>query len=127
MGVFGRSDARVLKEGIDGTAVICECRSHEERYSSPGEGPASALSAFGIGHIVYYLTLEVSVPGRAPYEMNGKFRVPAKAQKLSPLPFHTKPIGRGLIVPVKVDRENAEKVVIDWEQFDPKNRQTAYG
>lgn len=126
MGVFGRSDARILKEGIDAAAVICECRSHEERYSNPGDGPASSLSGLGIGHIVYYLTLEVTVPGSAPYEVDGKFRVPAKAQKLSALPFHTKPIGRGLIVPVKVDRENSEKVVIDWDRFDPKNRQTAY-
>jgi hypothetical protein len=85
------------------------------------------LSPFGVGHVVYYLTLEVSVPGRAPYEADGKFRVPASAEKLSPVPFHTKKIGRGLIVPVKVDQADADKVVIDWERFDPKNRQTAYG
>jgi hypothetical protein len=127
VGLFGRTDKRILSEGIDGTAVICECRSHEERYLNPGQGLASSFSEFGIGHIVYYLTLEVSIPGRAPYEVDGKFRVPARAQKLSPLPFHSKSIGRGLIVPVKVDREQSDKVVIDWEQFDPRNRQTAYG
>lgn len=62
--------------------------------------------------------LEVRIPDRDPYEVEGKFEVPRKAENTGLLPGAIgKPLGPGLELPVTVDAADSKLVEIDWERY----------
>lgn len=79
---------KVLKEGIPGQATIV------------------AIGALDRNSTTFNLpmTLQVYVEGRTPYEVEGQWWVKAKDAS-----------GLSGTIPVKVDREDPQKVAIDWE------------
>lgn len=72
----------------------------------------NSFNALGVGTIPHRLTLEVSVPGEAPFEVHGEFRVPAKATGRS---GYTLP--PGLQVPVTVTDPDIHTIELDWDAF----------
>ncbi len=79
---------KVLKNGMPGRATIVE-------MSMPESGASSQNIA---------MTLQVHCEGITPYEVEGQWMVSRKD-----------PIGFGLELPVKVDKEDHNKVAIDWD------------
>lgn len=79
---------RLLAEGIAADAVII------------GMG----TPARGAQHYNLDLDLEVLVPGRAPYRVANSYLIPASV-----------PIGPGVRLPVRVDRNDQSKIAIDWQ------------
>ena len=51
-------------------------------------------------------TLEIRVPGSAPYELQGLFRIPVEL---------IGSVGVGTVVPVRVHPSKPNRVAIDWE------------
>ncbi len=70
------------------------------------------LNALGIGSIPHHLTLEVTIPGHAPFEVTREFKVPAKATGRS---GHTLP--PGLQLPVIVNDAATQDIDVDWKGF----------
>jgi hypothetical protein len=82
---------KILKKGTPGTATIVA-------MSMPEAGASTQNIA---------MTLQVRVEGMNPYEVEDQWMVNRK---------HT--IGFGVELPVKVDRDNPQKVAIDWDAAD---------
>lgn len=78
---------RVLKTGIAGKARVASFRMPR-----------------GIANENIPMTLEVYVEGRAPYLVEGQWWLNRKDR-----------IGSGLELPVRVDRDDPDKVAIDWK------------
>src|SRR5688500_19152281 len=69
-----------------------------------------------MGTHAYWLTLEVRIPGREPYEVSGQFDVPKKAENISF--FDTaNALKPGIELPVRVDANDGAKVAVDWDRF----------
>ena len=79
---------RILKNGRTGKAVIT-------RFSSPERGTAKQNLSF---------TLEVHVEGSSPYIVKDQWMVSSRDT-----------IGFGVVLPVKVDHGNPQRVAIDWK------------
>lgn len=79
---------KILKKGIPGTGTIVA-------MSMPHGGATTQNIA---------MTLQIQVEGMAPYEVEDQWMVNRN---------HT--LGFGLALPVKVDRDNPQKVAIDWD------------
>ena len=129
MGLFGNRRNRrrlgALSDGLEGIAVIRASETVGEMQSRDGStGPLD----FGLniaGTRAYWLTLEVRVPGREPYEMTGRFDVPRKAENVSFLSTANK-LQPGLELPVRVGADNPESVAVDWDRFlDAPGRRAA--
>ena len=69
-----------------------------------------------IGTRAYWFTLEVRVPGREPYEVNGRFDVPRKAENVGPF-NRGNALKPGVELPVRVDPADPTVVAIDWDRF----------
>src|SRR5262249_27408765 len=81
-------EKRILAEGIAGQGVIM------------GMGtPARGAAKFNLD-----IDLEVHVPGRAAYRVDNQYIVPATAT-----------LGQGVALPINVDRDDPEKIAIDWD------------
>jgi hypothetical protein len=78
---------RILKKGIAGRARI-------EAMTMPPRGAAK----FNLG-----MTLQVHVAGQPPYEVQDQWIVSAKT-----------PLGFGMVLPVKVDPNDPQRVAVDW-------------
>jgi hypothetical protein len=79
------------------------------------------VSDFGVGR--HTLRLEVRLPGSEPYEVEGRFKVPAEVQfgrkrgfVARPLMKRT-PVPAGITLPVWVDPARPDEVTIDWDGF----------
>jgi len=79
---------KILKKGMPGTATIVEMGALDRGGTS-----------FNLP-----MTLQVHVEGVTPYEVEGQWMVKAKDT-----------VGLSGSIPVKVDREEHDKVAIDWE------------
>ena len=80
--------SRILAEGIAGQGVIV------------GMGtPERGAQWFNLN-----IDLEVHVPGRAAYQVNNMYMVPATAS-----------LGQGVALPIKVDPNDPAKIAIDWD------------
>jgi hypothetical protein len=79
---------KILKKGISGQARI-------QAMTMPPRGAAK----FNLG-----MTLQVFVEGRNPYEVEDQRLVSAKM-----------PLGFGMVLPVKVDRDDQQRIAIDWD------------
>jgi hypothetical protein len=69
-----------------------------------------------IGTRAYWFTLEVQLPGRDAYEVQGRFDVPRKAENVSFFDI-ANALKPGLELPVRVDPADPETVAIDWDRF----------
>jgi hypothetical protein len=120
MGLFDRSSKRILERGVAGTAVIRESRKIEDdardEHGQRGQYVLNDMRDAGLwGKHSYDLTLEIQIPGTEAYEVSGEFKTPAKAGRTG-LVSH-RGLGPGLELPVKVDREDPQRVAIDWDAF----------
>jgi len=87
-----QSDApRILAEGAAGKGIIRTMGT-----------PARGAQWFNVD-----LDLEVHVGSRKPYRVANQYMVPESAQ-----------LGPGVELPIKVDREDAAKIAIDWDQVE---------
>ena len=117
MPLFGRAARRPPTDGIEGTAVIRDsARRQVEPVNSGVPWWWEDLEPNVLGKRTYRLTLEVRLPGREPYEVEGKFRVPKRAENISLLNIQNK-LPEGLELPVRVDPSDADRVAIDWDRF----------
>jgi hypothetical protein len=120
MGLFDRSSKSVLKQGIAGTAVIRESRKIEDDGTDEGgqrgEFLLNDMREAGLwGKHTYIFTLEIQVPETEPYEVSGEFKTPAKAGRTGVLSHRG--LEPGLKLPVKIDRDDPQRVAIDWDAF----------
>ncbi len=120
MGLFDRGEKKILERGIDGTAVIRKAEKVEDdgvdEHGRRGQFVLNDMRDAGLwGKHSYKLTLEIKIPETEPYEVSGEFRTPAKAGRTG-LVSH-RGLQPGLELPVKVDRDDSQRVAIDWEAF----------
>jgi len=114
--LFARGRKRSLEGEIEGTAVILESRP----LGNVREGPTNVLdlATANVGSRRYRMKLEVRVRGREPFEIDGQFKVPRKAESTGMLAANQgitlKP---GLELPVRVDPGGGDSVEIDWDKF----------
>jgi len=101
MGLFKRSKD-LERQGLRGTAVV-----QSRRWDSTA-GDDELIDTLLIRSASHKIDLEVHVDGRAPYRVQGTFKVPRKFWK----------IARGVELPVLVDPERAERIMIDWDGFE---------
>ena len=99
---------------VDGVAVI---RESDRGHDSSGADPSLLDDVLDlVGSTSYRFTLEVTVAGREPYPVAGRFKVPKRAES-------TGMLGRGgylavgLELPVRVDPADPGAVAIDWDRF----------
>ena len=93
---IGLGYKKLLRDGTPGTAAVKSFYEMDE--------------ASNIGNAQHEFTLEVSVEGQAPYELQGLFRIPAKL---------VGSVGPGDVVPVRVHPKDPKKVAIDWKSWTP--------
>ncbi len=120
MGLFDRSGKSILERGIAGTAVIRESRRIEndgtDEQGQRGEFLLNDMRDAGLwGKHRYVFTLEIQVPEVDPYEVSGEFKTPAKAGRTGVLSHRG--LEPGLKLPVKVDRDDSQRIAIDWDAF----------
>lgn len=114
-----------MNRDLEGTAVIQE----SERGSAydPGGFMPWDWGLNVVGKRTYRFRLEVRVPGHQPYEVQGKFKVPRKAENTSVLSRANK-LQPGLELPVRVASGALQDVEVDWERFlASANRKQAIG
>lgn len=117
MGLLGRRGS--LRNGIEGTAVI----RRSEPFGEPGRRNNSGESIFDLelnrfGTRRYTFTLEVRTPDRDPYEVEGQFKVPRKAENTGWLAADVgNKLQPGLELPVRVDPADPSSVEIDWDRY----------
>jgi hypothetical protein len=99
---FTKQDVR--DEGLSGTAVLRATPTFPLRHSDDDKDP---LNDPLIRSWPLELNLEVRIDGRDPYSVLQEFKVPKKWFK----------IVRGVELPVRVDPEQPDRIVIDWEAF----------
>jgi len=56
----------------------------------------------------------VTLPGRDPYRVKGRFKAPAKAERTG---LTRTSLSRGMELPVRADPDDANRVEIDWDRF----------
>lgn len=114
MALFGRDKKESADAGIEGTAVI---RDSDRAGAAFGQfSDFEQLNRFGSR--TYRLTLEVRVPGRDSYEVEGEFKVPRKAENTGFIAGEIgNPLRPGLELPVRVGTGDATSVEVDWDKF----------
>jgi hypothetical protein len=127
MGLFDRGEKKILEGGIAGTAVIREASKVEDdardEKGQRGQYALNDMRDAGLwGKHSYNFTLEIQVPETEPYEVSGAFKTPAKAGRTG-LVSH-RGLQPGLELPVKVDRDDPQRIAIDWDAFlaDPDRK-----
>ena len=110
---------------VEGVAVI---RESDRGHDSSGADPYPWDDVLDlVGSRTYRFTLEVTVAGREPYPVAGRFKVPKRAESTG--------LGSdgylavGLELPVRVDPADRGAVAIDWDCFlaDPGRKQAVRG
>jgi len=113
MAIFGRK--RRESEGAAGAAIVTNSSmvTNSERSSGRNvEVRENAFNQFNLGTIPHDLTLEVRIPGRDPFEVTQRAKVPARATGRQ---GYELPVG--LELPVTLREENGTDVEIDWKTF----------
>jgi hypothetical protein len=111
-----------MSEGATvGEAIVLDSDRPGPRFRRDIAAGEADVSDFGVGR--HTLRLEVRLPGREPYEVEGRFKVPAEVQfgrkrgfVARPLMKRT-PIPAGITLPVRVDPGTPDDVTIDWDAF----------
>ena len=100
---------------LEGTAVI-----RESETDQPQDTDDSWWSLdFGfnvIGKRPYRFRLEVRIPGREPYEVHDKFKVPRKVENTGFFSRANK-LQPGIELPVRVSSADPTDVEVDWDAF----------
>ena len=96
---FTKQDVR--DEGLSGTAVLRATPAWRLNDDQDPHGDVLTRSW------PLELDLEVRIDGRDPYSVLQEFKVPKKWFE----------IGKGVELPVRVDPEQPDRIVIDWEAF----------
>jgi hypothetical protein len=96
---FTKKDS--LKEGLPGTAVL---RSKPKWVGDMDDQDPHSLTTFSWP---MELDLEVRVEGREPYTLSQEFKVPKRWYDIS----------TGLEIPVRVDPQQPDRILIDWDAF----------
>ena len=65
----------------------------------------------------YRFVLEVRLPDREPYAVEGIWKVPSKAEQTGPLRSGGSTLPPGVEVPVDVSESDPQKVDIDWDAY----------
>ncbi len=115
MGLFRREKKAGAAAGSGATAVVVASRygknvEHATGVQTNVSEESNELWALGRGTIPHVLTLEVTTPDADPFEVEGAYRVPAKATPSSNV------LPAGIEVPVVVD-PTTRAVEIDWDAF----------
>jgi hypothetical protein len=113
--LFGRLRRGNDDDAVAGVAIVTSSSmtdNVEHRGGRNVEVRDNALNQFNLGTIPHNLTLEVRISGRAPYEVNQRVNVPAKATGRQGYELPA-----GLEIPVKVRGANPDDVEIDWKAF----------
>ncbi len=116
MGFFASRRDRILEGGIEGTAVIRESERFGNESANSGEPWPWEITLNVIGSRRYRLRLEVRLPGREPYEVEGPFKVPRRAENVSMFNIG-RVLPQGLELPVRVDPGDEVAVQVDWDRF----------
>jgi hypothetical protein len=104
-----------------GEAVVLASSRPGPRHREDIAAGEADVSDFGLGR--HTLRLEVRLPDREPYEVEGLFKVPPRVQFGRRVPFLARPLAKrsavpvGLTLPVEVDPTTPEEVTIDWDGF----------
>ena len=105
---------------VDGVAVVRESRRLRRRTDGEDTQRDNPLDyAFEhFGSEPYRLLLEVRVPGRDAYTVDGEYKVPNRSlgafgSHFSGADF----LAEGVELPVRVDPEDPESVDIDWKAY----------
>ena len=93
--MIGIGKKKLLRDGVPGSAVVKSFYTMSE--------------ASNIGNAQHDFTLEITVPGKPPYELQGLFRIPVRLIDV---------VNVGTTVPVKVHPDNPKKAAIDWKSFE---------
>jgi len=113
------------RDAIEGTAVIIASEPDSRGTAEAGQAGTHPLD-FGLnvlGSHGYRLVLEVRLPGREPYEVAGRFKVPRRAENAS-LVKRAVSLQAGIELPVRVEASDPQAVEVDWKRFidDPGRR-----
>jgi hypothetical protein len=111
MAIFGKR--RREESDWAGVAIVTKSSSvaNKVRGSHPNvEERENEFNAIGLGTIPHDLTLEVRIPGREPFEITKRVKVPARATGRQ---GYDLPLGVELPVTPRGD----DDVEIDWKQF----------
>jgi hypothetical protein len=100
---LGLGKRKLLSDGVAGEATVLHFYEMDE--------------ASNVGNAQHDFKIEIRVPGREPYELQGLFRIPVKL-----IDF----VGPGTVVPVKVHPSDPKRAVFDWEHFEPSTATGAY-
>ncbi len=116
MGFLSRGRGR---GDVEGVAVIRESQclrtAAGSDYSAP-DGPLDhVLDHFGSEP--YRLQLEVRVPGRDAYTVDGEWKVPNRSLSFFGSAFGYDVLPEGVELPVRVDPEDPGSVDIDWAAY----------
>jgi hypothetical protein len=126
MSLFKRWKTISIANGLRGTATI----RVSEPYGEPGLREAGdsifdlELNLFGTRG--YRLVLEVRLEGEEPYEIDGRFDVPRRAENTGLLAGSVgNALCPGLELPVLADPRDRDRVEVDWQRFlaDPGRKQ----
>jgi hypothetical protein len=94
----------VRDDGLAGTAVLRATPAWPLRHSDDDQDPRNDPL---VRSWPLELNLEVRIDGRDPYSVLQEFKVPKKWFE----------IGKGVELPVRVDPEQPDRIVIDWKAF----------
>ena len=92
---IGIGKKKLLRDGVPATAKVVDFTEMDE--------------ASNIGNAQHDFTLLITVPGQAPYELQGLFRIPARLVEA---------VQAEMLVPVKVKPGDPKKVAIDWDAWE---------
>jgi hypothetical protein len=99
MGLFDRMTKKDLRnDGLSGTAFVRSTRRDETEDGTFDPNVRSWP---------YALELDVRVEGRGPYTLTQKFKIPGAFV----------PFARGVELPVLVDAQKPDRILIDWDAF----------
>ena len=104
-----------------GEALVLGSQRPGPRNDLDARGGDIDVSEFGVGR--HTLRLEVRLPGREPYEVEGRFKVPPKIQFGRRAPLIARPLMKrapvpvGITLPVAVNPAKLDDITIDWEGF----------
>ena len=115
MGLFDRGKP-TFKGGIEGTAVILESEAHPGTYSTASDSFTMFVDFNRRGTRPYRFKLEVRVPDRDPYEIEGVFKVPRKTENTGLLESASA-LQAGIELPVRINPDDGDEVAIDWDAY----------
>ena len=98
MALFDRKKNDLRKDGLPGTAFV--------RSTKRGETEDGTFDP-NVSSWPYTLELDVRVEGRDPYTLTQKFTVPGAFV----------PFARGVDLPLLVDAQKPDRILIDWDAF----------